>query len=125
MRSEAVWQFDGGRLSEALRVRDAAAQLVKEWYPEVPPDETWIVLTELITNVVRHAPGTAELRIEAANHRPRVHVLDRGPGTTRKAHLPINPYSEGGRGLFIVSQVAGGFELRNRPSGGTHAVAQL
>jgi anti-sigma regulatory factor (Ser/Thr protein kinase) len=122
---ETEWHFDAARLAEALRVRDAVARLVTQAFPYVERGPAWTVLTELITNVVRHAPGMAEVRLVATDGRPTIHVLDRGPGSVRKGGLPLNPLSEGGRGLFIVNELAYSFELLSRPDGGTHAIAVL
>jgi len=39
--------------------------------------------------------------------------------------LPINPLSERGRGLFIVSSMTPEFNVTERPRGGSHARAVL
>jgi len=120
-----VWRFDATRLSEALRVRDAVARLLAQAYPGIEQETAWIVVTELITNVVRHAPGRGEVRLENDGGRAAIHVLDEGSGEIPPAALPANPLSESGRGLFIVANLAHGFSIRRRPDGGAHAIAVL
>lgn len=125
MGCSATWQFDATVLDEALAVRDAAVCTIAEESPATSRNSAWLVVTELITNVVRHAPGPAEVRLEAEQGRVAVHVLDRGPGGVPAAHLPEDPLSEGGRGLYIVSRLAHRFEMLARFEGGSHAIAVL
>jgi anti-sigma regulatory factor (Ser/Thr protein kinase) len=83
-----------------------------------------LVVGELVGNVVRHAPGVAEVAIEWQEETPVLHVLDRGPGFESAPALPTT-MSERGRGLFIVSALAREFSLTPRPERGSHARAVL
>jgi anti-sigma regulatory factor (Ser/Thr protein kinase) len=83
-----------------------------------------LVVGELVGNVVRHAPGIAEVAIEWHEETPVLHVLDRGPGYERTPALPT-AMSEAGRGLFLVSALAREFSLTRRPERGSHARAVL
>ena len=90
-------------------------------------DDLELLVTELVTNSVRHAPGDGEtsIRLEVivdAEH-ARVEVADRGAGFRRpRPTAPAVP-SAGGWGLFLVDRLCddwGVFE-----DGGTHVWARL
>jgi anti-sigma regulatory factor (Ser/Thr protein kinase) len=87
-----------------------------------------LIFGELLGNVVRHAPGLVEIRLDWTGELPVLHVLDNGPGfRSRRARerLPVDDLSENGRGLFIVNACAAKFSVRNRKGRGTHASAVL
>jgi anti-sigma regulatory factor (Ser/Thr protein kinase) len=84
-----------------------------------------LVFGELVGNTVRHAPGRVEVTIDWSASAPVLHVLDRGPGFRHTAILPDDPYSEYGRGLFLISTLTDDFHVSRRPSGGSHARAVL
>ena len=80
-----------------------------------------LVVAELIGNTVRYAPGPIEVYLERDREMPVVHVLDRGPGFEFAARLPQDPFSESGRGLFLISSLAEDLHVVRRPDGGSHA----
>jgi serine/threonine-protein kinase RsbW len=84
-----------------------------------------LVLSEACANVVRHAylgrgPGELEilLRVEPGSHL-ELEVADWGMGFRELPPTVQNaaPESEGGRGLFIMSELADVFEVRRQPDG--------
>jgi anti-sigma regulatory factor (Ser/Thr protein kinase) len=87
-----------------------------------------LIFGELLGNVVRHAPGPVEIRLDWTGPLPVLHVLDSGPGfrsRRKRERLPVDDWSESGRGLFIVNACAEQFSVRNRSGRGTHACATL
>jgi anti-sigma regulatory factor (Ser/Thr protein kinase) len=86
-----------------------------------------VVFGELISNVVRHAPGPIEVRLEMHDRTPVLNVLDAGPGFLRVATVPVDLMSEGGRGLSVVSTLTEEFNVIRRPEplSGSHARAVL
>ncbi|MFF3438294.1 ATP-binding protein [Streptosporangium sp. NPDC002721] len=81
-------------------------------------DELEIVVSELVTNAVRYAPGPYELRLLHDHGLPvRAEVVDAGAGTTLIEHLLHRPLPVpervddlelGGRGLRIVAELTHG-----------------
>ncbi|WP_440104705.1 ATP-binding protein [Streptosporangium sp. H16] len=81
-------------------------------------DELEIVVSELVTNATRYAPGPYELRLLHDHGLPvRAEVVDAGAGTTLIDHLLHRPLSVpervdalelGGRGLRIVAELTHG-----------------
>jgi anti-sigma regulatory factor (Ser/Thr protein kinase) len=80
-----------------------------------------VVLSELVGNLVRHAPGPATCVIDARPQRVLLHMLDEGPGYRFLSRLPTDTLSERGRGLFLISALAEAFHVTPRPFGGSHA----
>lgn len=69
-------------------------------------DDLRLLVTELVTNAVRHAGGWVDLRVVMMPSRVRVEVFDSGPGF--EAGDAAEPGTEqlGGRGLYLVQQIS-------------------
>ena len=88
------------------RARHAATQLAAP----ADPEAVWrleLLVSELVGNVLRHAPGASELvvRLHRAPGRLRVSVCDNGPGGTVQVRQTA-PLDMDGRGLVLVSRLA-------------------
>jgi anti-sigma regulatory factor (Ser/Thr protein kinase) len=85
------------------------------------------IVGELVANVQRHARGSASFHLDWRDRRPRLLVLDGGPGFQGPvgAAVPADPYAETGRGLAIVRALAVETEFGNRPDGGAFASVTL
>ena len=83
-----------------------------------------MVFGELVSNVVRHAPGPVEVIADATGVDLVLHVVDDGPGFHHVPSLP-DIFSESGRGLFMVAALTEEFHVVRRPSRGSHARAVL
>ncbi|MFF7206154.1 ATP-binding protein [Streptomyces sp. NPDC008141] len=74
-----------------------------------------LVVSELITNACKYAPGPALLDLEFADQALKITVTDSSPG------LPIAREAEPGRvgqhGLEIVMALCDGFDVQRRPPG--------
>ena len=72
-------------------------------------DEVRLLVSELVTNSVRHAGmGQQEwigLRVEHSNRMLRVEVTDSGPGFEAGKPIP-SMYQDSGWGLYLVEQIA-------------------
>jgi anti-sigma regulatory factor (Ser/Thr protein kinase) len=86
-------------------VRDVAATLAQ--------DDVWraqLIVTELVTNAVKHGPGgPVQLDLEAGGDGVRGHVADPGPGI-RRSRTRVDG-GEGGRGLDLVDRLSDGWGL--------------
>lgn len=74
-----------------------------------------VLTSELVTNAVIHARTTVDVRVEVEGDRMRVEVAD------GDRHLPepadYAPDALGGRGLFLVSELASDWGADLRPGG--------
>ena len=84
------------------------------------------IFFELVGNAVRHARTPIQVGLDLTQASPVLNVLDNGPGFSLNPKLPLEVYSERGRGLYIVSQLAREFTASHRTvRGGTHLRAVL
>ena len=112
---------------ESTTVRRAIVALLRD--AGASPDEAAdaeLVVGELLGNIVRHTGGEAEIVLDLNGPEPVLHVLDRGPGFTFYARLPSDRFSESGRGLFLLKNLARDISVVPRSNGGgSHARAVL
>ena len=65
-----------------------------------------LIFGELISNVVRHAPGAVCVRLSWNRHKAMLSVHDEHAPFTPKFKLPDDPFAESGRGLYIAKALA-------------------
>jgi anti-sigma regulatory factor (Ser/Thr protein kinase) len=97
--------------------RAATADFVAAQHLEPLADDLALVVSELVTNAVRHAEPPLRLEMQADERRVTVAVADGCPGgpTTRTA----DDEAEGGRGMFLVDLLAEETGCRPHPPGKT------
>jgi anti-sigma regulatory factor (Ser/Thr protein kinase) len=117
------WSFDPRQEDAAERVRTEIRHALEEHRRADAIMRLDMIYAELVSNAIRHAPGTIEIAVECLDSGGDVtlHVRDRGPGYRLNAHLPSDIFSEVGRGLFIIATFADGFIVEARNGGGSHA----
>ncbi|QOV41240.1 SpoIIE family protein phosphatase [Streptomyces ferrugineus] len=95
-------------------VREAAARQLTEWGLEDCAFTTELLLSELATNAIRHAAGPVQVRLL----RDRVLICEVSDGSSTSPHLrQATATDEGGRGLFLVAQLALRWGTRYTPRG--------
>jgi serine/threonine-protein kinase RsbW len=81
----------------------------------VGEDDRWraeMIVTELVTNAVRHGPGgPVEVAIEVGGNGVRGEVADPGPGIRRQQLVRRRATDNGGRGLFLVDALSDSWGL--------------
>lgn len=99
-------------LTEESGAAAAARRGLLEGNGMLPPairDDVLLLVSELVTNAVRHAGAGPERPVQVQLlHGPRgvvVAVTDEGPGFTRNPS-PSTGSESGGWGLFLVDQIA-------------------
>jgi anti-sigma regulatory factor (Ser/Thr protein kinase) len=89
------------------RARQALREAVCD---TLPRDDRWraeLIVTELVTNAVRHGPGgPVELALECGGAGVRGQVADPGPGIRKQQLVSRRAIDEGGRGLFLVDALS-------------------
>ncbi|MGQ7296011.1 ATP-binding protein [Quadrisphaera sp. KR29] len=76
-------------------------------------DAVVLVVSELVTNAVRHAPGSVELLLEADATTASVGVRD----TSAARPQLVDAYDGGGRGMLVVTALAVRWHVEEVPGG--------
>ncbi|WP_405651164.1 ATP-binding protein [Streptomyces sp. RK9] len=78
-------------------------------------DAVLVVVSELVTNALRHARGVTGLRL--SHHARGLTVSVRDAGTRPPRTLPLDPGRPGGFGLHLVRGLTEGVRVEWRPGG--------
>ena len=99
------------------RARALAADLLQQRHIDGIGDELALVVSELVTNAVRHAEPPLRLELQADDHRVTVAVADGSTGHPRPREAADD--AEGGRGLPMIELLAAETGVRPHPPGKT------
>jgi anti-sigma regulatory factor (Ser/Thr protein kinase) len=88
---------------------------------EATVQDALLAISELVTNVVRHAPGPCTLRLEVDEGHVHIAVSDTSSVVPRAK--PPQPEGLGGFGLHMLRKLAGEVETRVHASGKTVSVS--
>jgi anti-sigma regulatory factor (Ser/Thr protein kinase) len=80
-------------------------------------DRAVLLASELVTNAVIHARTELRLRVELRGELLHLAVHDGSPRLLRLVPIP-DPEAEGGRGLWLVEQLARAWGVNRHPDGG-------
>jgi anti-sigma regulatory factor (Ser/Thr protein kinase) len=92
------------RPSSAGVAREVLADQLRQWQIEDLCDDAALVVTELISNAVRHARTTVELTISHLDDGVRMEVRDGSDRPLRRR--PCSESDESGRGLHLVDALS-------------------
>jgi serine phosphatase RsbU (regulator of sigma subunit)/anti-sigma regulatory factor (Ser/Thr protein kinase)/CHASE3 domain sensor protein len=117
------WAFDTGDHATAQRSRAVfASVLTAAGMLEEDVFTSELIFGELLSNVVRYAPGPVEVVLDWSESSTAIlHFLDSGPGFVLMPRLPSDLLSERGRGLFLIWSLSEEFNVTKRADGGAHA----
>lgn len=114
------------RLPRDLRAPAAAREAAASFAacaPDGHAHDLRLIVSELVTNAVLHGDGaTVELKLSAAGGVIGGEVIDDGEPFERRAELPADPMTTGGRGLAIVGTLTRSWGVRE---GSTHVWFEL
>ncbi|MFD0140581.1 SpoIIE family protein phosphatase [Streptomyces sp. NPDC127159] len=109
----ASWTLPNDQ-STVRRARHMAAHQLSEWGLESLQDRTQLIVSELVTNAVRHSTGPIGLRL--IQHQVLTcEVFDTDAGSPRLRHA--RAVDENGRGLFLVAQLSRRWGARSESGG--------
>ncbi|MBT2410068.1 ATP-binding protein [Streptomyces sp. ISL-12] len=124
----AHWRFPAHPAS-VRRARHAVAEALPQVLRPHLGDDLSLLTSELVTNAIRHGAvsredeGLVELVLWPADGHYWLAVSDPGNGEPAVTHP--DTYSESGRGLFLVDNLAAAWTIRPRPARGTSVIAGL
>jgi serine phosphatase RsbU (regulator of sigma subunit)/anti-sigma regulatory factor (Ser/Thr protein kinase) len=114
-RHVASWDLPADPAIVAQARRLVAAQLVA-WDLTEASFVTELVISELVTNAIRHAAPPIQLRLIHDRHL----ICEVSDASNTAPHLRrAHTYDEGGRGLLLVAQLTRGWGTRHADSGKT------
>ena len=116
------WRFDVGDPGVVYAIQReliARATSLGRYTPtEVHACES--ILSELIGNAVRHAPGALSISISIDADCVWLHLIDEGPGFEFHSSLPEDLWAESGRGLFLIAALARSVSAERLPGRGSY-----
>ena len=105
----------------AAAARAFVREVCRYWQLALPDntlvDRAVLLAAELVTNAVVHARTELRLRVELRGDLLHLAVRDANPRLLRLVTSP-DPEAEGGRGLWLVEQLARAWGVRRHPDGG-------
>ncbi|WP_345128142.1 ATP-binding SpoIIE family protein phosphatase [Streptomyces chiangmaiensis] len=111
----ATWDLSEN-LAEVARARDLASLRLGGWDLEELAFTTGLIVSELVTNAIRHGGGPVQLRLI----RQDTLICEVSDGSNTAPHLRrAQAFDEDGRGLFIVAQLAKRWGTKQGPDGKT------
>jgi anti-sigma regulatory factor (Ser/Thr protein kinase) len=112
----ATAEFDVDALTPAA-ARRWVSDLLEQWELPAWRERVSLLLSELVTNAVRHAESPSVVTVALADGVLEVAVTDREPGRLPRLCPDVGPDAEGGRGLAIVEGVANEWGTSLLPDG--------
>lgn len=106
-------------LTAPALAREYLAEVCAQWDTD-DLDVAQLLVTELVTNAVRHGAGPVRVRTTMAGHRLRVDVAD--DGVEQPQPQASGPTGLGGRGLLIVDSLADRWGVQPATGGAGKAV---
>lgn len=121
-----IWSFSSADAEKARRAREdfVRALQIKGGHDRDYSDAE-LVFGELVGNVVRHAPGAINVRLDWTGEEAVLTVHDNGRGFEMQDPGLPEETAEGGRGLFIIQQLAKHVSVRRVPNNGMEVCAVL
>ncbi|GAA3490605.1 MULTISPECIES: ATP-binding protein [Streptomyces] len=104
-----------GAQGDSATARDAAAVYLAQHCPWADLDAVLLVVSELVTNAVRHTSGWWRLRLRVGKEQLVIDMED----SSREPPVPREPDFAGGGGFgwHMVQRLAGQVEVRPLPDG--------
>jgi anti-sigma regulatory factor (Ser/Thr protein kinase) len=114
------WQFGSASSADARRSRrEFMTELRESGSTSSDFAGAELIFGELISNVVRHAPGPVRVRLFWNGKRAVLSVHDEAAPFKPKFALPADPMSENGRGLFIARALSTSLDVTHIAGDGT------
>ncbi len=100
---------------ESVRTaRDRLRELLDSWATEEKRQTVVLLLSEVVTNAVRHAPGTVHITVTLFGDRVHARVRDENPRTPQLRA----PDETGGRGIQLLQRLATRWGVEQHPGDG-------
>ncbi len=88
----------------------------RDW-PRPVLDAALLVVSEAVTNAVRHGSGAVKLCLDVGETSIRLEVSDEDPGLPRRRPMSSDDLSAGGRGLHLIDALTTSWGAEPRRDG--------
>jgi anti-sigma regulatory factor (Ser/Thr protein kinase) len=121
-QSDQQWRFDVGEPAVAYAIQRELVALATSGGAASSADihACELILSELIGNAVRHAPGSLSIALSIDEDGVWLHLIDEGPGFNFHSALPDDLWAESGRGLFLIDALARSIQAEPLPGRGSY-----
>jgi anti-sigma regulatory factor (Ser/Thr protein kinase) len=103
------------RPSSVPKARSLVRTQLARWGLAEQSDVAELLVSELVTNALRHAWGKPILTLSAQNGTLRCEVADANPALPHMSHAHYD--DEGGRGLYLVDRLSCSWGSNRAPEG--------
>ncbi|MFF3918109.1 ATP-binding protein [Streptomyces sp. NPDC001852] len=117
LRCSRAWDDAAAGIADA---RDAVATLLARVRPAPPRravQDARLVVSELVTNVAKHAPGPCTLSLELLPEAGALRITVSDTSTDTPLRRPPDPRRVGGHGLHLVAMLSRALEVTWLPHG--------
>lgn len=97
--------------------RHAVSALLSGWQLDPLIEDAQLVVSELVTNAVLHAPGAHNVDLELLAHADRLRITVSDPSTSPPVLAPLQPNGAHGKGMHIISALAARWGIEDHPYG--------
>lgn len=121
-KSRTRWRFDVDDPAAAYALKSELMEHLNGFSRMTPEqeDDCELIFSELIGNAVRHAPGGLSISVSSEGSGLELHIIDEGPGFSDDPALPDDVWSESGRGLFLIKELAETLSIERLPGYGSY-----
>jgi anti-sigma regulatory factor (Ser/Thr protein kinase) len=114
-----VWEYAAEDAALALQARPDFLDALRAASVACTETAAEIVFSELVSNVVKHAPGPIAVKFEIGTDQAFLRVYDRGPGFLLRLAVPTDLFAENGRGLFLAHEFCSELKVETSSKAGT------
>jgi anti-sigma regulatory factor (Ser/Thr protein kinase) len=108
---------DARRAEDVTEARHRFVTSLRQVAPDCDLEAAELTFSELLGNVHRHAPGLAWVSYERTGSRLELTVADHGATFVPPSGDPPDASASEGRGLSLVSALAGPIRVARKPDG--------
>jgi sigma-B regulation protein RsbU (phosphoserine phosphatase) len=121
-QSRSLWRFDVANPAAAYALKSELIETLHRMseMTREQEDDCQLIFTELVGNAVRHAPGALSMSLSSDDRGLELHFIDEGPGFSGDPALPEDLWSESGRGLFLIKELAEHLTVERLPGYGSY-----
>jgi PAS domain S-box-containing protein len=123
---DRTWRFHSGDSLSAGMIRRQLLATVAKYADGEGLFDAEVIIGEILSNTVKHAPGIVEVELAWSDAEPVVRVTDSGPGLAEAPPIAASEsFTESGRGFSMISALAKRFSTQRSAAGGLQVSATL